>query len=91
MTTATSTEQSTDNSYAFLKRPPFLFKKVLTKVSRGRLGISVVEGALHRAVPLIFDGFDINLPATHRDGGATAEASATLKLSMFYWIRQREL
>ncbi|KAK5634820.1 hypothetical protein RRF57_010533 [Xylaria bambusicola] len=31
MKTATSTEQSTDNSWAFLNRPPLRFKKVLPK------------------------------------------------------------
>lgn len=36
MMTATSTEQSTDSSWAFLKRPPFRFRKVL--VTRDRDG-----------------------------------------------------
>lgn len=37
MTTATSTEHRTESSYAFLNRPPFLFRKVLiAKARRGQ-------------------------------------------------------
>jgi hypothetical protein len=36
MMTATSTEQSTDSSCAFLNRPPLRFRKVLPRVSVGR-------------------------------------------------------
>jgi hypothetical protein len=32
-----------------------------------------------RTVPLIFDGFDIDLPATHCDGGATGERPVVSK------------
>ena len=45
-------------------------------------GASGRKSILHRTVPLIFDGFDIDLPATHRDGGATAEVSATTLTTM---------
>jgi hypothetical protein len=47
---------------------------VVVVVKTGRL-----ESNLHRTVPLIFDGFDIDLPATHCDGGATGERPVVSK------------
>ncbi len=46
MMTATSTEQSTESSWAFLKRPPFRLRKVLgveSTVSRAGRAVCVVE------------------------------------------------
>lgn len=69
-----------------MKRPPFLFKKVLRKaVSKEQLegAFQVERGVgwfLHRAVPLILDGFDLNLSAAHLDGGAMAGTVTRWKL-----------
>jgi hypothetical protein len=73
--TATSTEQRTDNSCAFLNKPPFRLRKVLIRAllvnvyandgTASRVDESRRTCYLHRSVPVIFDRFDLNLPATH--------------------------
>lgn len=76
MKTATSTEQRTDNSWAFLNKPPFRFKNVLKarkarKVSvesQRETWVGKREEALHRTISVILDGFDLNLSSPHGDG-----------------------
>lgn len=62
--TATSTEQRTASSWAFLKRPPFLFKKVLSRSQR-LIGGSRTTQAIHGAVAVVLDRLDLNLPSSH--------------------------
>ena len=67
--TATSTEHNTDNSCAFLNKPPFRLRNVLIANKAVRLVRIVVEEiSLHRTIAVIFNGLDFNLPPTHRDG-----------------------
>lgn len=68
MKTATSTEQRTESSCAFLNRPPLRFKKVLhggKNQSRPAMRARVGGVNLHRAVPVILDRFDLNLSPPH--------------------------
>jgi hypothetical protein len=65
MMTATSTEQRTDSSCAFLKRPPLRFKKVLDNVSNKSQEAHGVEVGVHGAVAVILDGLDLDLSTTH--------------------------
>ncbi len=91
MMTATSTEQSTESSWAFLKRPPFRFRKVLGAehtVSWGRERSVRGGESLHGAVPVILDGLDLDLPATHCDGGRGA-AAPTMSMSRLYLVDSR--
>jgi len=66
MMTATSTEHRMESSWAFLNRPPLRFRNVLDRGSayashrpEQRAGYS------HGAVPVVLNGLDLNLPATH--------------------------
>jgi len=63
MTTATSTEHNTDNSCAFLNKPPLRLRKVLEEAVSF---VSLTRPVhLHRAVPFILDRLDLNLASSH--------------------------
>jgi hypothetical protein len=44
---------------------------------------------LHRAVPVVLNGFDLDLPAAHGDGRVTAEAATIWKLLTLWWVPKR--
>lgn len=75
MMTATSTEQRTESSCAFLNKPPLRLRKVLqgrgcelvieVEVRGGAALAPAAKGYVHAAVAVILDGFDFDLSASH--------------------------
>jgi hypothetical protein len=81
MMTATSTEQRTDSSCAFLNRPPLRLRKVLVYVlvSFGFLGW--YGGSIHRTVSIILDRFDLNFSPAHHELSGASTASVDVSPS----------
>lgn len=65
MTTATSTEQSTESSCAFLNKPPFLFRKVLDKeavrIDRAKIIRQAGVRGIHGAIAIVLNRLDLDL------------------------------
>ena len=68
MITATSTEQRTDSSCAFLNRPPLRLRKVLVNVAISFMFMGWRLGSyIHGTISIILDRFDLNLSAAHHE------------------------
>jgi hypothetical protein len=69
MMTATSTEQRTESSCAFLNRPPLRLRKVLVHgvISFMFLGGGEDQSIIHRTVSIILDRLNLNLSAAHHE------------------------
>lgn len=68
MITATSTEQRTDSSCAFLNRPPLRLRKVLVYVVVSFVFMGRrLDGYIHGTISIILNRFNLNLSATHHE------------------------
>ncbi len=83
MITATSTEQRTDSSCAFLNRPPLRLRKVLVDVAISLMCMGQRLGSyIHGTISIILDRFDLNLSAAHHEHSGSCNVSIYIFLQV---------